>query len=646
MIGFFTDPHPDELLYSACARFSDKMKYPAEAGAAQELFGGKYGMALIDFPNRLGHLISVMPPGHNYTVDRLIDEYTCLPFYEPFVAPERARIVRQEMRGDGYNRIHARLGIAADRFSQPTSLRFCPTCVVTDRLKYREAYWHRVHQLPGIEVCPDHAVFLESGAAPWSGRRNSNAFVSAERSIKEPLPRRIDTSDGHHNILLKLAQDAAWLLNWRGKAPSQPNLRDRYFNLLVRRGIACHNGIIRHKLLLEKFVSFYSTEALQSMQSEVGNRAECWLLRIVRTHKAGILQPPLRHLLLMTFLGVTAKDIFTQYQEYKPFGEGPWPCLNRASSHFGQTTIPEYRVRDGIRKLKGKPVGVFSCDCGFIYSRVGPDNSEKDRFNFTSVVSYGPVWEASLKNRWEDSSITLKELAKELNACTITLRRHALRLELPFPRESRCSLPASKEFVERYGNTRKTFEESLHERKERWLSVRIANPEASRNELISIARLDYYWLLKNSREWLEDNMPPSRKISPPPNRVNWEMWDVILSKAVSDSAVLIRGLPGYPLRVIKEAIIREVGHRSWIEKNLAKLPRTADAMNLALESGERFLLRCVEWAEACFCEEGTLPTRHKFEVKARTRTQTGSALQVQRAIDLAMERLHGRFHPK
>lgn len=251
-------------------------------------------------------------------------------------------------------------------------------------------------------------------------------------------------------------------------------------------------------------------------------------------------------------------------------------------------------MTDGRRKLKGKPIGVFSCDCGFIYSRVGPDNSDKDRFNFTSVVSYGPAWEAYLKNRWVDSSITLKELAKEFNACTDTLRRHALRLELPFPRESRCSLPASKEFVERFGNARKTFEEFLHDRKERWLSVRIANPEAGRKELITIARLDYYWLLKHSREWLEDNMPPSRKTYPPPNRVDWDMWDVKLSKAISDSAARIRELPGHPIRVNKEAIIREVGHRSWIEKNLAKLPRTADAMNLALESGERFLLRCVE----------------------------------------------------
>lgn len=281
------------------------MKYPNVATTARELFGGKYGMAVVGFPNRLGHLVSVMPPSNSYTVERLIDEHTLLPFYEPFISLERGRILRLEMENTSYNRLHARLGVAAARFRHPASLRFCPSCVNVDRQEYGEAYWHRVHQLPSIEVCPKHAVFLKPSAANWIGRRNSNAFISAERSITEILVRRIDPSNSHHNVLYKLAQDAMWLLNWRGKAPSSPDLRDRYFNLLLRQDLACYSGIIRHTKLLEKFSSYYSTNFLKRLQSEIHNRGECWLLRILRKNRAGVVHPPLRHLLVMTFLGVT-----------------------------------------------------------------------------------------------------------------------------------------------------------------------------------------------------------------------------------------------------------------------------------------------------------------------------------------------------
>jgi hypothetical protein len=644
MIGFFADPYPDELLYSACARFSDKMKCRDMATAARELFGGKYGMAVVDFPNRLGHLISVMPPGHGYTVDRLIDENTPLRFYEPFIPAERVRLIRQEMGGTGYNRIHARLGVAADRFSHPTSLRFCPECVSSDRQKYREAYWHRIHQLPGIEVCPEHAVFLEPGGAAWVGRRNSNAFVSAERSVPEVAARSLDVSNSNHKILLKLAEDAIWLLNWRGTSPDNLDLRDRYFNLLLRRDLACHSGMIRHIRVIERFLSFYSADFLKQLQSEVRFQGECWVLRIVRTHKARIVQQPLRHLLLMTFLNVTAEEIFTEFEEYKPFGAGPWPCLNRASSHFGQMTIPAYSISGGTGALKGRPIAVFSCDCKFIYSRIGPDSSDKDRFNFTSVVSYGSVWETYLKEKWEDPSITLDALAKGLGVCPTTLRRHALRLNLPFPRKTPFSKPASEKFIKRYSNMRKSFEEYLRIRQEHWLEVRKANPKMGRTELITIASFTYYWLRKNALEWLEDNLPESQKCSPPPKRVDWDTWDTKLPTAIKQTVTRIKGFPGRPTRVIKETIIREVGHRSWIEKSMDKLPQTARAFNKALELGENFLLRCVKWAEDSFYEEGVCPTRHKFEVRAGTRTKTGEASKVQRAIDVAMKRLSKSFN--
>ena len=44
---------------------------------------------------------------------------------------------------------------------QKKYLCYCPECAKADRHKYGETYWHMIPQLPGVYVCPIHAVPLE-----------------------------------------------------------------------------------------------------------------------------------------------------------------------------------------------------------------------------------------------------------------------------------------------------------------------------------------------------------------------------------------------------------------------------------------------------------------------------------------------------
>jgi hypothetical protein len=43
------------------------------------------------------------------------------------------------------------------------------------------------------------------------------------------------------------------------------------------------------------------------------------------------------------------------------------------------------------------PVGTFSCSCGFVYSRPGPDKNEIDKFSIGRIKNFGPVWHSTLK---------------------------------------------------------------------------------------------------------------------------------------------------------------------------------------------------------------------------------------------------------
>ena len=410
MLGFFPDPYPDELLYSACARYDGRMRFPSRSHAIQEWFG-KNATAIIDLPGRLKYLVSQLPPGHRYSLDRLLEGHTLLPFYSPFLLPKRLQYVKQDMQNPAANRVYARIGIIASRLRHPERLRFCPVCVTEDRNKYGETYWHRLHQISCVEICPRHDVLLEQSPAPWIDHRYRSRVISAESVIRDTSLRPRKLSNTHRSFLFKIALDAEWLLRQQTLNLGPQVLRHRYFNLLLKRGYGFYNGRIRTSNLTRDFRNFFSSSFLERLQCPVKNSSHSWFTRLVFKDRDKVAQSPIRHLLMMTFLGYTAEQFFTSFDEYKPFGSGPWPCLNYASDHFKQHRIIDSHVVDSLVKGKaGRPMGIFSCDCGFIYTRTGPDKTEDDISRADSVRAYGHIWERTLHELWDNPTFTIKEI--------------------------------------------------------------------------------------------------------------------------------------------------------------------------------------------------------------------------------------------
>jgi hypothetical protein len=184
LIGHFPDPHPDELFYSVCARFSDHVQYATTAAVARELFGRDFINSVVNFPCHLNALVNALHLEHYYTVDTLIDDHTLLPLYGPFLPPERLRHLRNDMYGDK-STAHARAGITYFQAPLLQQLRFCPLCLEDDRQRFGECYWHRVHQVPGVEVCPMHEVLLQNSNIHPRHQRTRNKFISAESAIQK-----------------------------------------------------------------------------------------------------------------------------------------------------------------------------------------------------------------------------------------------------------------------------------------------------------------------------------------------------------------------------------------------------------------------------------------------------------------------------
>jgi hypothetical protein len=638
MICIFPDPHPDELLYSVCARYSVQMPYGNKITAVEDFFG-KGKSAIVDLPGSVNHLINLLPPGHLYTVDELINKNTTLPFYALFLPPERAHLCHESLATGEIERSHERLGSKVAGIPSPSYVRFCPTCVVEDRQEYGETYWHHAHQLTGIEVCPLHGCFLESSTVAW--QKKALKPHSAEDMVADVPPRPLNLTDACNVMQLKIAREAVWLLNeWRTPTGLQV-LRHRYHNRLLERGYAYYNGRIRTTRLLQDFESFYSPTFLASLWSPIESETHNWLLRLVRRSRVPAVQHPLRHILLMIFLGLTAEELFTSFKEYTPFGEGPWPCLNAASDHHMEARVTRCRITDSLTKGKaGKPQGEFACDCGYIYIRTGPDSEEKDRFRKDLVLAYGTLWDERLRQHWNDTAITIQEIASRLSVCEGTIIRQVKRLGLSYPRGSAVVVTRrGVESPELKLTLCQPMQEKIEARRKEWATVIAANPQATRKELLKVAYYLYLWLRRNDREWFDANSPPVGDRRSPGRVVNWAEHDPKLAAVIKATVQRIKNLPGRPVHASKAAVIREVGYQIWIENRLDKLPLTAKALAENLEPLEAYMIRKVEWATEFFIQEGKCPTRLQLMVKASVRNAAGWTPIVQDALNIAEAKL-------
>jgi hypothetical protein len=590
MIATLPIPYPDELFYSLCARYCDRMHYPSKRSATRELFGTGNVIASVGLPSHIDDFVAALPQEHRFTADNLIDSHTLLPFYAPFLLPERLHRLRQDMHGRNGPAIFMRIGLMAGRVSPPEWLRLCPLCVEEDQKEFGESYWHRVHQISGVEVCPIHQVYLYHSSVRARNVQTRYEFVSAECSIR-PLHLPSPTEPPHTN-LLNIARDARWLLDQQGLSQSPQALNAGYCERLAALGLATYRGRVDKGALSARFTDYYSSSFLRLLQCELDEHInDNWLLRLVRTPRNA--QHPLHHLLLIYFLGLTAETFFGLSAERKPFGEGPWSCLNPACNEYRQDKIDDCQIIYS-QHIGGRPIGTFACACGFTYRRVGPDVSTGDSFKLSNVASFGYLWEARLQLLWEDETVSLRGMARQLGVDPLTIKRHANRIGLAFPRPVRTSrsLKATQQ-LHAHNSTHGTPEPSTIDKyRASWAAAMRDNPDAGTQALRGKIPGIYTWLYRNDRAWLKEYTPPSkRKPRQRPARVNWEERDAQLAKCVRESAIRLRKKDGKPVRITSAAIGRDIGQLALIQQHLDKLPLTAAALDELVESREQFAVK-------------------------------------------------------
>jgi hypothetical protein len=587
MIVNFPKPFADELVYSLIARYLWLQPTTSLKCAAESVFATRNALAVVDLPARLGALSAAIGVATGMNTQRLIRNHTLLPLYSPFIPTQRLGVIEQDLTENGGGSVHFRVGIMAGLVRPVFRLRFCPRCAADERAKYGEAYWHRLHQTAGVFVCPEHHLFLEESAVPIQYRRTRHLFVPAQDVLPEVAGRKLEVQDPDHQTLLRLAQRAEWLLQNYQPGNELSDLQVRYLNLAMKLGFVTGYENIRWKVLLAEYHKRFSPQLLEQLQCSIpeGN-SDHWLARILRKPRA--VQAPIRHLVLMEFLGVTPEAFFTADLRMKLFGEGPWVCDNPVCPGTCKPVIASITCAHSYEHCR--PVGISTCPiCGQVICRVRSEHGENKW-----IRDFGPKWKQCLAKLWIDPTVSVRQIATTLGVDSLTVKRHAAKAGMIFPRMAK--RVAGREGPPKVGGKKYSEPSALVTNQEEWCRLLLQHPSATATQLRHLAPGCYAYLYRHHPAWLREHLPAIQPTRQKRARVNWPQRDFLLSQRVVAARQELLSEAGHPKWISISALGRQMKALAWIQKHAAKLPLTRRQLSLATESRIEFAMRRIVWA--------------------------------------------------
>jgi hypothetical protein len=589
MTTYFPPFYPDETMYSILARFSIYNGNLSYKHTIQDLFGVTTKRSVPDLPSNIEILIKRFPQ-IDMNPEEIIFKHTLFPYFAAFIPEDRVKKIIQKMiNGDG-STIHTQIGINASSIIIDRTLKHCGECIREDFNLFRETYWHRIHQLPGVFVCPKHQIPLVKIRKKLYDF-NQHQFLPASEELFD-FSATITYSKQTYEVLLAFAKEAEWIINNSITMPNYSFYKDKYIALLQNANIVSSNGRVDQILWFKKVTQFYNFDLLNLLESEVNNHPTNWIRTIVQKHRK--IFHPIRHILIIMLLCGNARSFFSDTTKYSPFGEGPWPCLNPAHHFFRKKGITNLKI--STCKDTKKPVGTFSCECGFIYSRRGPDLAPNDQFKRGRIVEFGNVWKTELK-KLIGLGLPLREIARRLDVDPQTIKRQAILMELPFSWEGEQLDEAIRNARFNINKDNKKLEEVINVKRKSWLAIMSQNPGVGVKALRNSNNSLYYWLYRNDKEWLSENSPKKLIERVQVKKVDWEERDKKLRNEVKQ---ILRNWNDYekgrPIKITKTAIAKKTENPHWIHKTQEKIPRTFDLISSHIETEDQYNIRKLNWA--------------------------------------------------
>lgn len=578
VLTFFTDPYPDELLYSVFARYHYYSGNIDLKDTLIELFGKNTAIPSFEIGSYLNYLCERL--GSFYTPEKLIQNNTIFPYYAPFLQENRKNEIFNDVIWANGLGVYTKIGISAGGICRKIRIYYCPNCSREDILNFGEPYIHRIHQLQGVFVCPQHSCYLKEYPIKRQERSRMEYLRIDEKYLDlSDAINAFNNEEKDFGRLFEIAKAASYLLTHSFNHIDKNEIIKRYKNLLYEKGLTTSKLHVRQDALYDLVSNHYEADFLAFLESNIIRNDEYnWLRVATRNLKRTV--HPLRHILIILWLAGDMNTFFSKIsEEYNPFGIGPWPCLNHAAEHYRENVIDIVDITEDSKTRK--PVGTFNCNCGYCYSRTGPDQFDNDRFRKGRVKRFGYTWESKLLELLKDKNTSYRQMALQLGCDSKTVQKFEKQYK-----ESN-NLITIKSFSkvdhELHDETSEIYKMNLQR-------ILKTHPEISRTELRKLCQKEYSYLYKYEKEWLLGILPAVKTSSGGKSYVDWQQRDCdILLQLQNARLELLK--EEKPSRICQSALAKKINQITLLSNNLDKLPNSKEFINTFCETMREFQIR-------------------------------------------------------
>ena len=277
MLAHFPIAQKDELLTSIFARLAQQMGIKDDKVVLDLLFGNRMVVPSAFLQGHIDQLLKHI--GHLWDIEprEIIEKYTYLPLFRPFLAPHRYNILQADLIHSQANPSVSRAGISASIIYWPSSYKICPECWREQHETLGFSYWQRLFQSPGVNACPKHQCVLIDTLLPINSPRRHH-FVGANDYQFSTHFSEVATS-----AELKLADMVKSLFDSK-LAYVSPEQWTLYYQQLARDEGIMQGAKIDHKEMVSVVQKFWTDEWLQSQGLALSGQNH-WLLGMFRKHR-------------------------------------------------------------------------------------------------------------------------------------------------------------------------------------------------------------------------------------------------------------------------------------------------------------------------------------------------------------------------
>ncbi|WML58113.1 TnsD family Tn7-like transposition protein [Neobacillus sp. PS2-9] len=570
MIVYFPFPYKGETIYSIIARYSRHIGVGSRYFVQKEFFNNKrieIDFEYITYIKRLSEKIHHF--SKEYTIDYFFKSHTTLPFYLPF---EDTGTSIEMIRGSTMRKQRI---IEEVNVPQKEHLYYCASCLKDQLKRYGEGYWDRLFQIPGVFVCPRHLEVLMMSSVN-NNRQSVNRFEFPENCVPNSTINKVD-----EEVIKELSiitKNIEYFLDHSPKAIGTENLYVKYLEFIKIAGLSIPLSKIKgnlYDLIHQKF----KQETLMLLNSQP--KQHNWLKDF---SEKGIKKiHPVRQVLLMISLAGSVQEFIESSPEFKPFGKGPWVCMNPLSDHYLQNVVKNIEI--SVHLVNRDYQGDFICHCGYVYRlRIGEKEPVEVQYFSNRVMKKGHVWEKEFK-RLIQTGISLQELSKKTKLSVMTLRKIIKEGPDPIINGIKCKAEKiTKARIDKTKNYRII-----------WKKLREDNPNFTRTEIASLNRGVFSWLHIYDQEWLFANSPDSKKGIKPKAKGESDIYEEDLkllrrAKFANKKWKKYEEIAGKQLRKSHHAFSRQCGHYRIDER----YPKTLFFLKKIVESAVDFQKRKLE----------------------------------------------------